>query len=186
MPELTEGQVYAISGVLARMYTRRVREGGTARARHTLSYAVSVRTGECYVGYNDTTFSGVDTRSIRWQEATGLNPNTHYASGEKQNACAEARALSVALSYGERLGDLVFFAMNIHSEPFHPCNTCREWITGARGVLSKQSDQWHIFTSAPLSDGDWRAIHEAGDRSEHEDQEFYVQTLSFGTVEQKW
>jgi sarcosine oxidase delta subunit len=186
MPALNAEQVDAISGVLGRMWTRRKREVGSNRAKYTLSYAVSVRTGMCYVGYNDTTFDITGPQSARWQEATGYNPGTHYGYAHKQNACAEARALSVALSYDERLEDLVFFAMNTKGEPFHPCDTCRDWLSSARGVLSKQYDEWHIFTSASLNDKDWHAIQTAGGRSEQEDREWYANDLSFGTVEQKW
>lgn len=116
-----------IQGIGQRMYDRRQRERRTTKARYTLCYAVSVKTSNCYVGYN----------------MPGLNKTN---SGSK--TCAENRAEYVANTYGESKADLVFFAMNINGEFFNPCEGCQTWILQSRGYLKNQSRQWTISTTS--------------------------------------
>jgi hypothetical protein len=157
-----------IKRISERMYKRRVAEANTrGRNSATMAYAVSVRTGRCYVGYNlqELTMSG-----------TG--------------SCAENRALHVAQTYDERLQDLVFFALNINSEFFNACAGCQSWLFNGRGYLKNQSQQWLISTAKPsgapsfywvdhpLSDREREVLYDAGDEVSQESAAYFA-TVAF-------
>lgn len=153
-----------IKRITERMNKRRVAEANThGRNSATMAYAVSVRTGRCYVGYNLAELA---------------------KSGD--GSCAENRALYVAETYGERLADLVFFALNIQSEFFNACTGCQSWLFNARGYLKNQSQRWLIATARPsgapsfywvdhpLSNREREILYDAGDEISQESAAYFA------------
>jgi uncharacterized protein with PIN domain len=88
-----------------------------------MCYAVSLKTGLCYVGYNMDELA-----------------KTKDGSGK----CAENRAAYLAGLYGEKLGDLVFFALNDNSELFNACSDCQKRGWQGRGFMKNQNQVWMI------------------------------------------
>ncbi|HEV2676518.1 MAG TPA: hypothetical protein VGV37_18475 [Aliidongia sp.] len=154
-----------IKAVVERMYKRRVRESSETKAAFTMSYAISVRTGRCYVGYN----------------LQDLN-KTSDGSG----VCAENRAAYLAASYGEKLHDMVFFALNAASELFNACTQCQTWVYNGRGFMKNQSGSWIICTTKPpywtpnaLSDAERETLYAAGDEAISAESADYFSTVHF-------
>ncbi|AZZ92291.1 hypothetical protein EUZ85_16770 [Hahella sp. KA22] len=155
-----------IEAIAQRMYKRRLREANTNRSGLTMCYAVSAVTGRCYVGYN----------------MAELN-TTDWGTG----GCAENRAAYLAMAYGERLDNMVFFAMNDNSEYFNACSECQRWLCGVhpgRGFLKNQSQEWMISTTrfqpssgtyveAPLTEREQETLFAAGDEIDADSREFY-------------
>jgi cytidine deaminase len=139
--------------IVARMCQRREREESTIRAGFTMCYAVSVTSGNCYVGYN--------------LEELKKTPD---GTGE----CAENRAVYVALTYGEALESLVLFAVNTSGEYFNACQSCQSWVWQARGFLRYHKGEWQISTARfngnkwedkPLTGGETETLYQAGSRT---------------------
>jgi len=125
----------------------------------TLCFAISASTGVTYIGWNGkkgelgwgNSDGRWEVRSKRWQAATGASVESVYG---QENPCAEASALSIALSWGEKLGDLVFFATNTEDDWFHPCEACRSWLRYSLGALEKASGVFSLnFRVSGLSQG---------------------------------
>ena len=157
---MNESQILIVKKILNRMVIRRKKELGGRRFL-TMSYAVSTTTGACYVGYNDRKFEMNGEKDKRWMSATGTSTILVYSF---YNICAEASALSIALSWGESVGDLVFFAMNKNMQPFNPCSSCQKWILEKpKGVLyfDSKSKAWKIHKEDSLSKYDWANLEKA-------------------------
>lgn len=148
------------------MYYRRThKDRGNKLAEYTLSYAISVKI--CYVGYNNRKIPLSGPRSECWQKVIGTPPMSVF-----NNICAEASALSIALSYGEALSDLVFFAINDRSQPFNPCVSCATWIPDkAKGHLYFYDRRLRV--EGELSSSDWKALEKAT-TGDAEDQKWYI------------
>src|SRR5690349_12496337 len=109
--------------ILARMYRRRQFKQKEYE-KLTLSYAISVSSGHCYVGWNswggllrDDGSEKVQRRKSLIEEGTiklggeygGISIDDIY---KDKDPCAEASALYLAMSYDEPVDKLVFFATN--------------------------------------------------------------------------
>ena len=138
-----------ITAVTERMANRRNRELTLDKSWYTLCYAVSVTSGKCYVGYN-------------MQDLNMAQAPFHIGSA---GTCAENRALHVANTYGESIGNLVFFALNANSEFFKACSTCAGWLWQARGYLTHDNSVWTISTSTnpDLTDTERTILYGAGE-----------------------
>jgi hypothetical protein len=157
---MNEEQIAIIKKILDRMRRRRNREEGGLR-NLTLSYAVSTKTGACYVGYNNRRFEFGDEKDQRWNTATGQFSVLVYGLGN--NICAEASALSIALAWGEKIEDLVFLAMNHNQQPYNPCELCRTWMAKPKGALICQHPNWTISNAGSFSREDWAMLNKAAD-----------------------
>ena len=135
---------------------RRRRDGWGSRSQGDMCYAYSRKTGDYYVGYSGSAGGIMDgeqqvntdqsdrrvgrlvgaVREIEW-----VNP-VHAKSGRYRAPanCAEASALSIALSWDQELQDLFFVSFfkadGNHREGVElkgPCELCLKWIEGALG-----------------------------------------------------
>jgi cytidine deaminase len=154
-----------IKAVCERMYQRRQREATALRAKFTMSYAVSVKSGHCYVGYN-------------------MDELTKSTRGNGK--CAENRAAYVAASYGEKLEELVFFALNDNSELYNACPDCQTWVCNARGFMKNQNQLWMIstvrppnWTDYPLTKAERETLYNAGEKVISETSQQYFSTVNF-------
>jgi hypothetical protein len=72
-------------------------------------------------------------RRISRLEDAGINPKNKSLMNRPRCHCAEAAALSIAVSYGETLESLMFFAFDTEGKLMRPCSNCLSWLSGAAG-----------------------------------------------------
>jgi hypothetical protein len=111
------------------------------RRRRMLTYACSTSSKNDYVGYSGPaggmngknygksyTQEQLNGRRLRLQQA-GVNPTADPAQlGRPTCNCGEAAALSIALSYGEDVGKLMFFSFHSNGSLIAPCENCMTWV----------------------------------------------------------
>lgn len=153
-----------IKAICERMRKRRVREIEGDRAVFTMTYAVSVRTGRCYVGYN--------------------MPNKYNMTADGSGKCSENCAAHTASTYGEQLIDLVFFSLNDNSQLYNACSLCQTWLYKSRGYMKNKSQQWIIseepyWDPVALSDQERETLFNAGDQAIAEEFDQYFSTVHF-------
>lgn len=125
-----------------------------------LCYAYSITSEEFYVGYSGTAggmkdpscFSAdkyqKDRRIDRFHSVVGssLVGETPKFDRTFYN-CAEACALTIALSYDEKINDLVFISINKEGVPVPPCRNCQIWLerAGCHAYWGWTGKRWDWF-----------------------------------------
>lgn len=120
------------------------------RCNATMCYATNRNTGARYVGY-----SGTSGGMARYDKAIDSDQSDRrydrikpYISGcesvsrdKRMEGCAEAAALSIALSHGESIGDLVFTSfLPGGSTIVNPCQNCMQWMYQAYGYYNSSGN----------------------------------------------
>jgi hypothetical protein len=102
--------------------------------------ATNRRTGDKYIGFSGT--AGGMARGlhiIRTEQSERRYSRISYtmsrviqSENRRPENCAEAAAYSIAVSYGERLEDLVFQAIDRYGHNVPPCRNCQQWVPRRR------------------------------------------------------
>ena len=100
-----------------------------------LSIAYDVRTGRTYVGYSgggssvfSNKISGNSGQQRRLYRVRGYLQNVQQRTRFNPANCSEVAALSLALSWGARAGDLFFISGDSNGNLRNPCANCVQWI----------------------------------------------------------
>jgi hypothetical protein len=127
--------------------THNVSPGGIAypnyRSQAMITYAYSARTGHYYVGYSGSSGGIVDrhqdlaNHDMAWRRHGRIEGdieryNDQYQGRSAYN-CGEAAAYSIAVSWQERLSDLVFASFGTSHQLVDPCQNCMHWLQPAYG-----------------------------------------------------
>lgn len=120
------------------------------RCMATMCYATNRNTGANYVGYSGT--SGgmakygepikTEQSDRRYERIKPILSGLKSVSSEKRlEGCAESAALSVALSHGEVIGDLIFTSFLPGGvQLVNPCQNCMQWMGQAYGYRNNRGE----------------------------------------------